>query len=84
MLDYIKFQNIKYNLLINEYQTLTNNDKVRFFGVAKATKKPSKWINKVEKYHWFYLFSEIKNDKIVYFFIEVDYNDLPILKKYYS
>ena len=83
MLDYLKFKNIKYNLLINKYQTLKNNDKIRFFGVAKATKKPSKWINKVEKFHWFYLFSEKKNEKIVYFYIEVDYNDVAIEKRYY-
>ena len=82
-MDSLIFNNIEYHLKINEYQFLPDGSEVCFFGVAKSKNKESKWIGKIEKYHWFFLFREKKENKIIYFYIEIDYYDNAIKKEYY-
>ena len=45
----------------------------RLSAIAKNGQKPSKWINKVEHWHWFYIF--IYTDDNSFFGFEFDYND---------
>lgn len=44
----------------------------RMIGMGKAP-KPSKWLNKVEKWHWIYLFKYLDDGSC--FEIEIDYNN---------
>lgn len=44
----------------------------RLSRVSINTDKPSKWLKRVEKHHWLYLFKYIEEDK--FFEVETDYN----------
>lgn len=51
----------------------------RLSGIAKNSQKPSKWINKVENWHWIYTFRYIDNlESFEGFEIETDYYDKKI------
>ena len=43
-------------------------------GLKKNSQLPSKWIDKVEKWHWIYSFKYL-DEKGGFFEVEIDYND---------
>jgi hypothetical protein len=50
----------------------------RLSAIAKNLQVPSKWINKVEHWHWYYFF--IYTDDNSFFGFEFDYNDKLVKK----
>lgn len=50
----------------------------RLSAIAKNGQMPSKWINKVEHWHWFFIF--IYTDDNSFFGFEFDYNDKLVRK----
>jgi len=45
----------------------------RLCGIEKNLQQPSKWIDKLEKWHWIYTFIYLDTKEIIKF--EFDYND---------
>jgi hypothetical protein len=61
-------------ILLNTFkQQDYENRKIRLCGTEKNLQQPSKWIDKVEKWHWVHTFIYTDNKEIIKF--EFDYND---------
>lgn len=76
-MEILTFNNNDY--IIYDVKLIQSNNKYknfRYFTAVKVLKKPTKWIDKVEKYHWKHLFIEIDTNRI--FYVEVNYYDNPI------
>lgn len=54
----------------------------RLSAIAKNIKLPSKWINKVERWHWVYIFKYTDDNS--FFGFEFDYNDKLVRKLTHS
>jgi hypothetical protein len=60
------------NLKTLEIQTDPETGKLcRQMGVKRVTKKPGRWIDKVEKYHWMYKYIYVEEKG--HFIVETDY-----------
>ena len=55
-----------------DWQISPQGKQFRFSGLRKNLKLPSKWINKIEHWHWIYRFLYEDGNQ---FEIEIDYND---------
>lgn len=79
----LTYNSIDYKIDNFDFQKLSNNTEVRHFGIQKITSISPKFLKNTYKYHWRYYFNEKHNDKILNFYLETDFFDKVIEKKYY-